>query len=168
MNQSDAVLDFNGYMHRLNSVVSAAKASRHEITVSADQVHNFLDTSRAFVINWPNDFKVPDDTPTILFKFNGKFMILTNTNKSLLDGKKEITGLVISTVGLKNCRIADDQIPTVVPQDILDARNNERVRNGNTDWLKHAGTVRSIHTPAAPAHPQEFRNAPRFSTNKRY
>lgn len=165
MIDKDAVLDFNGYMHRLNAVVSAAKTTGHKIKVAPSQIHNIFENHKASVSHWPQGFVFPVDTPTILFKHNGKYMVLTNTDKVLIGGKEDVVGLVISTVALKNCRIPDDQIPETVPQYALDARNDDRVRQGNTDWLKH-GSAPARPAPKPAAHPVEFSNRPRFTDRK--
>jgi hypothetical protein len=92
--------------------------------------------------------------------------MLTNSHKVNVGDKGEVVGYVISSVALKACRIPDHQIPLTVPEPILDERNNERTRVGNTDWLKHVGTTPAEPVRPAPPKQDDFRNQPRWTNSK--
>lgn len=163
----DAVLDYNGFMHRLDSVISSAKTTNFKTKVDIKDIHQIFDQHRAAVRIWPADFEMPVDAITVLYKFEGKYIMLTNSHKVNIGDKGEVVGYVISSVGLKKCRILDDQIPLTVPQATLNAYNEERSKAGNTNWFKHAGTTLLAEPPRpVPARPDEFRNKPRFVPNK--
>jgi hypothetical protein len=141
MIDKDAVLYYNGNLHRLKAVIDSAKATNYQTTVGINQLYDFRESHRAMVQTLPEK-SLPEGTPTILVKNGDKYFMLTNADKINIDTKGDIEGFVISSVSLKNARLGENQVPAFVPKELLETCNTMRARQGLTP-LRYAGSAAS-------------------------